>query len=465
MGAVDTARWTILKKFQQAWQRGQRPSIAEYLAADDTDRDLLVSLIHVDLERRLEAGEMACVEAYLGRYPQLRNAHGIVFDLVVAELQQRQRRDPLVSVQEYVGRFPQYRDDLLAKLAEQTCLVSSAARAEPVQSESPAPKQDAAGGTTTGDPRETFGPVASDATLVACSPPKIKGYEILGLLGRGAKTVVYRACQLRLNRIVALKMLAPDPDVRSEDLVRFLNEVEVVARLQHPNIVQIYEVGAHESGPFFTMEYLQGGRLDQMLAGTPLLPRPAARLIETLALAIHAAHQHGVIHRDLKPANVLLAEAPRPRPDDQRQVRTLKQSMLKVIDFGVAKRLHVGSGLTREGDLVGTPSYMAPEQAQGKLDEIGPLTDVYGLGAILYELLTGRPPFKAATVWRTVSQVLHVEPVAPSKLDPKLHSDLEAICLKCLAKNRTKRYPSAAALAEDVWRFLHNRAVDARVGG
>ena len=124
--------------------------------------------------------------------------------------------------------------------------------------------------------------------------------------------------------------------------------------------------------------------------------------------------------------------------------------MLKVIDFGVAKRLHVGSGLTREGDLVGTPSYMAPEQAQGKLDEIGPLTDVYGLGAILYELLTGRPPFKAATVWRTVSQVLHVEPVAPSKLDPKLPADLEAICLKCLAKNRTKRYASAAALAEDL---------------
>ena len=144
MGAVDTARWTILKKFEQAWQRGQRPSIAEYLPADDTDRDLLVSLIHVDLERRLEAGEMACVEAYLGRYPQLRNAHGIVFDLVVAELQQRQRRDPLVSVQEYVGRFPQYRDDLLAKLAEQTCLVSSVARAEPANtgpSESPAPNE------------------------------------------------------------------------------------------------------------------------------------------------------------------------------------------------------------------------------------------------------------------------------------------------------------------------------------
>jgi serine/threonine protein kinase len=315
---------------------------------------------------------------------------------------------------------------------------------------------------TVRDSRETIDPIPASPTVVAVSWPKIKGYEILGELGRGSKTIVYRALHLRLNRVVALKMLGPDPDLRPEELVRFLNEAEVVARLQHPNIVQIYDMGAHERGPFFTMEYLKGGRLDQMLAGTPLSARPAARIVETLALAVHAAHQQGVIHRDLKPANVLLAQAPRARPQESNQIRRLKQSMLKLIDFGLAKCMQVGPGLTREGDLLGTPSYMAPEQAQGNLDKIGPLTDVYGLGAILYELLTARPPFKAATILRTVSQVLRVKPVPPSKLNPKLPPDMEAICLKCLAKEAQDRYVSAAALAEDLWFFLNNRPVAAR---
>ena len=336
MSAVDASRRTILERFKQAWESGRRPSIADYLPAGNKDRELLVSLIRVDLERRLEAGEMACVEAYLGRYPELRSAHGVVLELVVAELQIRQLHDPLVSIEEYVGRFPQYRDELIAKVAEPTWDMASTAdvaNGDACPAKRPAPNPGAASVTATGDSRDTLG---THASVTGFTPPNIKGYEILGELGRGSKTVVYRAHQLRLNRIVALKMLVPDPDVRPEDLVRFLSEVEVVARLQHPNIVQIYEVGAHEFGPFFTMEYLQGGRLDQMLGGAPLPPRPAARLLETLALAVHAAHQHGVIHRDLKPANVLLAEAAQPSAADHRQVHRLKQSTLKVIDFGVA---------------------------------------------------------------------------------------------------------------------------------
>jgi serine/threonine protein kinase len=481
--SADPAEWAILERFEQAWNSGQRPSIRDYVPPGGHHRNLLVDLIHIDLERRLKAGEMACIEGYLGRYPELRGDRAIVLELIVAELQKRKCSDGAVSVQEFFCRFPEYREELIARVAEQEApgaagpaITDSDSAKNLGPSRSPGPRnaasendsthefavQKSSGPPAARDPRETIDPIPASLTVVAVSWPKIKGYEILGELGRGSKTIVYHALHLRLNRVVALKMLGPDRNLSSEDLVRFLNEAEVVARLQHPNIVQIYEVGAHERGPFFTMEYLKGGRLDQMLAGTPLLARPAARVVETLALAVHAAHQHGVIHRDLKPANVLLAQPPRARTQDSSQIRGLKQSMLKLIDFGLAKCMQVGPGLTREGDLLGTPSYMAPEQANGNLDQIGPLTDVYGLGAILYELLTGRPPFKAATILRTVSQVLHVKPVAPSRLDPKLAPDIEAICLKCLAKDAQERYVSAAALAEDLWRFLNGRPAAAR---
>ncbi len=230
------------------------------------------------------------------------------------------------------------------------------------------------------------------------------------------------------------------------DLARFRTEAEAIARLQHPNIVQIHEVGEHGGLPYFSLEFCAGGSLEKKLAGTPLPPKEAAALVETLARAMQAAHEKGVIHRDLKPANVLLAEDGTP----------------KITDFGLAKK--VGEvGQTASGAVMGTPSYMAPEQAGYKPDAparvIGPAADVYALGAILYECLTGRPPFKAATAVDTIMQVVMDEPVPPAQLQTKTPRDLETICLKCLSKEPSKRYGSALELADDLRRFLEGEPI------
>ncbi len=276
----------------------------------------------------------------------------------------------------------------------------------------------------------------------------IPGYEILGELGRGGMGVVYQARQAGLDRLVALKMILSGAHAGPEDLARFRAEAEAVARLQHPNIVQVFEVGQHDGKPFFSMEFCRGGGLDRKLDGTPLPPKEAARLVEILARAVHAAHQQNVIHRDLKPANVLLTADGTP----------------KITDFGLAKKLDE-AGRTQTGAVIGTPSYMAPEQAGGKGKLIGPATDVYALGAILYELLTGRPPFKASSALDTVLLVLADDPIPPRQLQPKTQRDLETICLKCLQKDPRKRYGGAEALAEDLRRFQAGEPIAARPVG
>jgi serine/threonine-protein kinase len=259
--------------------------------------------------------------------------------------------------------------------------------------------------------------------------------------------VVYKARQLKPPRLVALKMVLAGGHAGTEKVARFRTEVEAVARLAHPNVVQVYEVGEHQGLPFFSMELCPGG-LDRKLGGTPQPARDAARLVEALARGVHAAHQGLVVHRDLKPANVLLSADGTP----------------KVSDFGLAKKLDE-AGQTRTGAVVGTPSYMAPEQAAGKSKTVGPAADVYALGAILYECLTGRPPFKAASDWETVVQVLSAEPVPPRRLSPKVPRDLETVCLKCLRKEPDRRYASAAELADDLGRFLRGEPVLARPVG
>jgi hypothetical protein len=275
--------------------------------------------------------------------------------------------------------------------------------------------------------------------------PAPPGYEILGELGRGGMGVVYRARQIALGRTVALKMILAGGHADEAHLSRFQTEAEAIARLQHPNIVAIYEIGKHQGQPFISLEYCEGGSLDDKLRGNPLPADEAARLTETLARAVHAAHQANVIHRDLKPANVLLSADGTPR----------------ITDFGLAKKLDE-AGQTQSGDVVGTPSYMAPEQAAGRVHEAGPPADVYSLGAILYELLTGRPPFKAATALDTVVQVLTQEPVPPRQLNAKIPLDLDTICLKCLEKQAARRYPSALQLAEELRRHLDHEPILAR---
>jgi eukaryotic-like serine/threonine-protein kinase len=279
--------------------------------------------------------------------------------------------------------------------------------------------------------------------------PAVSGYEILGELGRGGMGVVYKARQVKLNRLVALKMVLAGAHAGARHLARFGAEARAVARLQHPNIVSVYEIGESEGLPFFSLEFVDGPSLAQKVGGKPLPPRQAADILEPLARAMAEAHENGVIHRDLKPANVLLTA----------------DGVPKVTDFGLAKEVEGDSDLTKSGTLVGTPSYMSPEQARGATREIGPRSDLYGLGAILYELLTGRPPFLGTSLLATLYQVRQQEPVPPHRLQPGVPRDLETICLKCLQKEPDKRYADCAALAEDLRRFRTGEPIRAHPVG
>jgi serine/threonine protein kinase len=298
-------------------------------------------------------------------------------------------------------------------------------------------------------------------------------YRILKMLGVGGMGIVYQARQDRPRRLVALKMILADPGIGRRRRDRFQAETEVVARLQHPNIIQIHEVGEHQGLPYFTMEFAAGGNLAQRLAQAPLAPRPAAELVEALARAAHFAHEQGFVHRDLKPSNILLTQFQSPKPEVQSPPAgpwTLDLGLWtpKIADFGLAKQFEADSdetGIgqpTESGALLGTANYMAPEQASGRCREVGPAADVYALGAILYEALTGRPPFRAATVLDTLELVRTQEPVPPTRLQPHLPRDLQTICLKCLEKDLRRRYPSARHLADDLGRFVRNEPIQAR---
>lgn len=296
-------------------------------------------------------------------------------------------------------------------------------------------------------------PIANKAGVPqSANLPAIPGYELLDELGRGGMGVVYRARQLSLNRLVALKVIARD---ESRERMRFRLEAESIGRLQHPNIVQVHEIGESDGREYFAMELVPGGTLAQALVNNPLDTRAAAALLEILARAVEYAHSQGIIHRDLKPGNILVTGA-------DSGAGQLPFLIPKIADFGLAKRIGVDSSQTTTGVVVGTPSYMAPEQAAGLGNLIGPACDVYALGAILYELLTGRPPFRAASPVETLQQVMAIDPVAPARLQPGVPRDLETICLTCLAKEARKRYASAAALADDLRRFLDGKPILAR---
>jgi serine/threonine-protein kinase len=284
--------------------------------------------------------------------------------------------------------------------------------------------------------------------LTGAGLPQIPGYEVEALLGRGGMGLVYKARHLRLNRNVALKMLITGAYAAPHERERFQREAETVASLRHAHIVQVHDVGDHKGWPYFTMELLEGGSLAQVLAGRPQPARQAAALLATLAEAVHVAHQGRILHRDLKPANILFTADGTP----------------KIVDFGLARRLEGGAGLTQSGVPLGTPSYMAPEQARGQTT-IGPAVDVYALGAILYELLTGRPPFHGETGAEILLRVMQDEPAAPSQCNLNVPRDLETVCLKCLHKEPVRRYATAAALAEDLRRFQRGEPVAARPAG
>jgi serine/threonine protein kinase/tetratricopeptide (TPR) repeat protein len=384
-----------------------------------------------------------------------------VFDLV-NRWQALQRAGQVVSLEELCAGCPEE----LSRLRAHLQAVSSMASLVDLP-------------PTTVDPPAAFSQALTTPESASTAPrgsrgpiPVVPGYELLGELGRGGMGVVYRARQLGLKRLVALKMILAGRHAGAAHAARFRAEAEAVARLQHPNIVQIYEIGEHEGLPYLSLEFVDGGSLDRRLAGTPLPPRQAAELVETLARAVQAAHERGIVHRDLKPANVLLASGGREPPEGAESIESaersggsrppLAQYTPKITDFGLAKQLDSDSGQTRSGAVLGTPSYMAPEQAEGRTNAAGALADVYALGAILYDCLTGQPPFRGATVLDTLEQVRQHEPVPPTSLQPKVPRDLETICLKCLHKEPGQRYASALALADDLGCFLRGEPILAR---
>jgi hypothetical protein len=401
----------------------------------------LLDLLRADQQRCWQRGRRLPVEVYSRRLPQLRHDDALFLDLVWSEVLLREGLCETPTPAEYAQRFPQFAAELGRRFALR------------VEFTQPLPTAPADGQAATLPP-----PVTPAVGLPEPTAPRserggrrlrIGGYEVLGLLGEGGMGVVYRARHLQLGHEVALKMILAGGHASPEYLARFQLEAAAVARLNHPGIVHLHEFGEHDGSPFFSLELVAGGSLAARLKEGPLPPRQAAALVQKLAQAMQHAHEHGILHRDLKPANVLLTPEGEP----------------KITDFGLAKRLGADAGLSVTGAVLGTPSYMAPEQAEGRLPDVGPATDVYALGAILYECLTGQPPFRGSTVQETLEMVSRQEPAGPRRLLPTLSWDLETVCLRCLEKEATKRYATAADLADDLKRYLDGEPVRARPVG
>jgi tetratricopeptide (TPR) repeat protein len=394
-----------------------------------------LTVVLLDQRRRWQRHERVLVETYLSQEPALCNDPEAVLDLIYQEIVLREESGDGPQLDEYLQRFPQFAEQIgLQFQVHRVVETDPLTRVASVQTE-------AGFASYPSDDREK----PSGATV-------IPGYELLGELGRGGMGVVYQARQLGLNRLVAVKMILGGLHVNPKVVARFRTEAEAVARLHHPNIVQIHAVGEQDGLPYFVLELVPGTSLQKRLASQPLAAPQAARLVETLAQAMQHAHTQGIVHRDLKPSNVLLAGS-RDLPIDH--------TTPKITDFGLAKLLDAETGQTPAESCVGTPNYMAPEQAAGA-GNAGPAVDLYSLGAILYELLAGRPPFAGGTVLETLEQVRSQEPVRPSRLQTGVPRDLETICLKCLEKEPEKRYVTAQDLADDLRRYLAGEPIQAR---
>eukprot|EP00913_Durusdinium_trenchii_P023312 g21890.t1 len=454
---------SICDRFEKQLLAGESRRIEEMLAENTgVDRSrLLRELLLIELEVRQQQGEPASADDYVDRFPNDTDVVGAAVETVLL------RHDPAAN-EETV--------DVSMNAGEETYVPGDANTAETIV---PGSKTEP-GQETNGEPGgKQFG-----------------DYELLHEIARGGMGVVYKARQTKLNRIVALKMIKSGELAGDEEVKRFHAEAEAAAALDHPGIVPIYEVGQHNDQHFFSMGFVDGAGLDAQLKEGPLPPKDAAGLIKTIAEAVQYAHDKGIVHRDLKPANVLLADAAHPvdaqsgaaqqiganqtepgraapghndspttaveNPTSATRAGTARLFAPRITDFGLAKNIAGDSGMTATGQVLGTPSYMPPEQAAGKIEQVGPLADVYSLGAMLYATLTGRPPFQSANVMETLKQVLEREPVSPAQLNPAVDKDLETIVLKCLEKEAAKRYPSARDFASDLDCYLTDKPISAR---
>ena len=415
-------------------------------------RETLRAAAH-DLESRVRSGNPMSLESILGTYPQVVADKEAMLELVYTEYVLRQEMGHEVPVDEWIRRFPEWASDLRELFQVHDYLSAT----------------DLPDSHPPGSARQTFPGWEEPGERAHESQHRLGRFELLETIGRGGMGVVYRARQRGLDRIVALKTIHPFSESNEHILQRFRAEADTVARLHHPNIVPIYEVGIDDGLPYFAMEYIAGGSLSAVIRRHPLPPVVVARLMCSLAGAVQYAHEQGVVHRDLKPANVLLSPSDRPdaielqlstSTDDRRD--ELRRFEPKITDFGLAKRLDGDSPETLPGTALGTPSYMAPEQPAHGGARAGPAADVYSLGAIMYDALVGRPPFLAATPLETLERVKHDEPVSIRTAQPDVPRDLEVICFKCMHKDPLRRYRSAGELAADLKRFLTGRPIQAR---
>jgi WD40 repeat protein/serine/threonine protein kinase len=409
------------------------PDVRDFLRqAGQVSLEQLVAVLCVDMRQRWLRGDHFRVETYLAEYPALGKEREAFLDLVYFEVLIQEQLGRPVDLEEYQRRLPH----LFEQLRQQVEFGRSLKQEEERTQET--------------------------------AFPAVPGYEVLQQLGEGAMGVVYRARQRSLGREVALKMVKDVPGSQPQLMERFLREASTIARLKHPHIVQIHEIGQFQGLPYLCLEYIAGGSLADRLKQGPLSPRESAELVRLLARAMHSVHQEGIIHRDLKPGNILLQmtndQCPMTNDAGARELVIGHSSLVipKIADFGLARLLDSESELTHTGNILGTPSYMAPEQAEGKIASVGPASDIWALGAILYALLTGRPPFVGKTVMETLERVRHAEPVPPRRLRAGLSRDLETICLKCLDKNPLQRYASAGELADELGRSLAGEPIRAR---
>ena len=397
-------------------------------------------------------GNPISIDTLLKPHPRLKQNEECLLELIYGEYCVRESLGEQPTCRQYCEQFPQLTERLERLLEVHRALDSGTPSFASIQqtvhvsedcsvviSPDTIPTEDLVRGNERITPRQQKAPQKAPLG-------QFGDYHLLEEIARGGMGVVYRAQQVQAKRMVALKMILAGKFATEKELKRFYSEAEAAARLDHPNIVPIYEVGEQDGHPFFTMAYVNGQNLAARIAEGPLAQREAANLTREIASAIDYAHQHGIIHRDLKPANILLTS----------------NGQTRITDFGLAKRIDDQANLTVTGDVVGTPSYMSPEQVHGNPTDVGVSTDVYSLGAILYCLLTGRPPFQAATILETFTQLTQVEPVPPRQLVPTINPDLETICLKCLQKAPHKRYPTATELLNDLDRYLEGKPVQAR---